>query len=87
MADRKTQVAVIRAYKVIGEIVKRLPKDLLDEQPSVDWRRLIRFRDFLAHNYDRLVLNNMRAGNFFLQEPQPHCHLLLHYKPLKKQRE
>ena len=62
MADRKTQFTVIRAYEVSGEIVKRLPKELLAEQPSVDWRRLVRFRDFLAHNYDRVVLNNVWAG-------------------------
>lgn len=62
IADAKTQFAVIRAYEVIGEIVKRLPSELLAAHPGVDWRRLIRFRDFLAHNYDRVVLNNVWAG-------------------------
>lgn len=62
LVDRKTQFAVIRAYEVVGEIIKRLPKEMLAEQPNVDWRRLVRFRDFLAHNYDRVVLNNVWAG-------------------------
>jgi uncharacterized protein with HEPN domain len=37
LGDRKTQFAVVRAYEVIGEIVKRLPEDLLARQPDVDW--------------------------------------------------
>ncbi len=62
LQDRKTQFAVVRAYEVIGEIVKRLPEDLLARQPDVDWRRLARFRDFLAHNYERVVLDNVWAA-------------------------
>ena len=37
MLDRRTQYAVVRAYEVIGEIVKRLPEDLLARQPQVQW--------------------------------------------------
>lgn len=62
LQDRKTQFAVVRAYEVIGEIVKRLPEDLLARQSDVDWRRLARFRDFLAHNYERVVLENVWAA-------------------------
>lgn len=54
--DIKTQKAVVRSYEVIGEIAKRLPQSLRDEYDSIDWRRLIGFRDFLAHNYDRIVV-------------------------------
>jgi uncharacterized protein with HEPN domain len=59
MQDRKTQYAVIRAYEVIGEIAKRLPDDLLDRQPGVAWGQIKAFRDFLAHNYDRVILANV----------------------------
>ncbi|MBZ0279146.1 MAG: DUF86 domain-containing protein [Anaerolineae bacterium] len=55
--DRKTQFAVIRAYEVIGEIVKRLPEDLLNTQPEIEWQDIKAFRDFLAHNYDRVQLD------------------------------
>lgn len=55
-ADEKTQFAVIRAYEVVGEIVKRLPAEARDNYPQVDWRTLAGFRDFLAHNYDEIVL-------------------------------
>jgi len=54
--DVLVQDAVIRRYEVIGEIVKQLPPSLLEAQPGVDWRRIKAFRDFLAHNYDRVDL-------------------------------
>jgi uncharacterized protein with HEPN domain len=56
MDDEKTQYAVIRAYEVIGEIAKRLPQPLRDTNAQVDWRKLIGFRDFLAHNYEEIIL-------------------------------
>jgi uncharacterized protein with HEPN domain len=54
--DEKTQYAVIRAYEVIGEAAKRLPTDLLAQQPAVNWQRIKGFRDFLIHNYDKIDL-------------------------------
>lgn len=62
LSDRKTLFAVIRAYEVIGEIVKRLSESLRDANPQIDWRKLMTFRDFLAHNYDRVVLENVWAA-------------------------
>ncbi|MAS38107.1 MAG: DUF86 domain-containing protein [Anaerolineaceae bacterium] len=62
LRDRKTQFAVIRAYEVIGEIIKRLPDGLLASQPQMDWRRLVRYRDFLAHNYEKIDLNYVWAA-------------------------
>jgi len=56
LQDRKTQFAVIRAYEVIGEIAKRLPAEVRDASPQIDWRRLMGFRDFLAHNYEQVIL-------------------------------
>ena len=49
--DVKTQYAVIRAYEIIGEIVKRLPADLLENYPNVEWKQIAGFRDFLIHRY------------------------------------
>ena len=62
MNDRKTQFAVIRAYEVIGEIAKRLPASLRETNPQIDWQRLMSFRDFLAHNYERVIINNLWAA-------------------------
>jgi len=57
MTDAKTRKAVIRSYEVIGEICKRLPDDLRSANPQLDWRKLIGFRDFLAHHYEEVLLN------------------------------
>jgi uncharacterized protein with HEPN domain len=54
--DEKTQMAVIRAYEVIGEIAKRLPDSLLEQQPQAEWKQVKGIRDFLAHNYDEIIL-------------------------------
>lgn len=50
------QKAVVRSYEVIGEICKRLPAELREANPQVNWRQLITFRDFLAHNYEFVAL-------------------------------
>ena len=54
--DVKTQKAVVRSYEIIGEVCKRLPATLRDDHSEIDWRKLITFRDFLAHNYDVISL-------------------------------
>ena len=57
LEDERTQDAVIRAYEVIGEIAKRLPQDVRENAPEIDWRKIIGFRDFLAHNYNEVILD------------------------------
>ena len=56
MEDDKTQYAIIRAYEVIGEAVKRIPNELLAQEPSVNWQQIKGFRDFLIHSYDKVDL-------------------------------
>lgn len=56
LLDRKTQKAVMRSYEIIGEIVKRLPAELLDTHPEVKWQKVKGFRDFLIHNYHLVTL-------------------------------
>ena len=36
LADERTQYAVMMAYARIGEIAKRLPQALLDQQPQAE---------------------------------------------------
>jgi uncharacterized protein with HEPN domain len=55
-ADYRLQDAVIRQYEVIGEIVKRLDPALLSSATGFNWSQLKGFRDFLAHNYDKIEL-------------------------------
>jgi uncharacterized protein with HEPN domain len=56
MQSELIQDAVIRNFEVIGEITKRLPDDLLEQQPQAEWKQIKGFRDILAHNYDNIVL-------------------------------
>lgn len=50
-ADRRAQHAVLRDLEVVGEAVKRLPPEVLARYPDIPWRRIMRFRDRLAHGY------------------------------------
>ncbi len=54
-----TQYAVIYAYQVIGEIAKRFPHDFRDSHSEINWRKLSSFRDFLAHNYDKIIVGSL----------------------------
>lgn len=56
MQDVRTQKAVIYSYEAIGDIAHRLPATVRASTPDINWDRLITFRDFLAHNYDAVVL-------------------------------
>jgi uncharacterized protein with HEPN domain len=46
------QDAVIRNFEIIGEIVKRIPQDILSQQPQITWRAIAGFRDVLIHDYN-----------------------------------
>ena len=39
------QDAVTRNFEIIGEVVKRIPKDLLAQQPHIPWQDIAGFRD------------------------------------------
>ncbi|MBL8134686.1 MAG: DUF86 domain-containing protein [Anaerolineae bacterium] len=56
LADVLVQYGVAFAYVNNAEIIKRIDPLVLAQLPEVNWRRLILFRDFLAHNYDRVNL-------------------------------
>lgn len=49
--DRKTRDAVVRNLEIIGEAVKRLPPEGLEDWPEVDWSGWARMRDVVAHQY------------------------------------
>jgi uncharacterized protein with HEPN domain len=46
--------ALLYRLLVIGEAVKALPPELLDQEPKVPWREIARLRDLLAHHYYRV---------------------------------
>jgi uncharacterized protein with HEPN domain len=51
VADSKTVDAVIRNFEVIGEAANRLPEEMKDQFPQIDWHRIRGFRNRIVHDY------------------------------------
>jgi len=51
MQDDKTASAVIRKFEIVGEATKRLPDELKEEHPEIQWKRMAGMRDRLIHAY------------------------------------
>jgi uncharacterized protein with HEPN domain len=51
LADGKTIDAVIRNFEIIGEAANRLTETIKDRFPSIDWHRIIGFRNRIVHDY------------------------------------
>ena len=49
--DPTVQRAVVRSIEIIGEATKRVPADIREANPDVQWRSMARMRDRLVHNY------------------------------------
>lgn len=58
-SDIRTQDAVARNFEIIGEVVKRLPDDLLATQSHISWRAIAGFRDVLIHDYATIDLDEV----------------------------
>jgi uncharacterized protein with HEPN domain len=58
-ADEKTQDAVTRNFEIIGEVVKRIPREFLNQRPEVPWQDVAGFRDVLIHDYDVVDLDEV----------------------------
>lgn len=43
--------AVARNLEIIGEAVKNIPSEILDQEPEIPWKEVARFRDLIAHYY------------------------------------
>jgi len=49
--DRKTYMAVIREFEIIGEAVKNIPDNIKTKYPDIQWRDIVDFRNLLIHQY------------------------------------
>jgi uncharacterized protein with HEPN domain len=50
-SDPTIQRAVVRSLEIIGEASKRVPADVREAHPQVEWRSMARMRDRLVHDY------------------------------------
>ncbi len=41
--------AVLRNIEIIGEATKRLPEDVRNRMPNIEWKKIAGMRDWLAH--------------------------------------
>jgi uncharacterized protein with HEPN domain len=50
-SDETLKRALERSLEIIGEAANNVTEDLLLKYPNVHWRRVVNFRNFLAHEY------------------------------------
>jgi len=50
--DRKTVYAVVRALEIISEASRRLPTDLLERHPEIDWIAVAAAGNVYRHEYE-----------------------------------
>lgn len=72
MSNGMLQRAVVRSLEIIGEAVKKIPKDLTLKYPIVEWKAMAGMRDRLIHNYFgvdyEVVFNTIKQDLPLLQE-------------------
>ena len=51
LEDEKTVDAVIRNFEIIGEAANRLPEEIKEQFPDIDWHRIRGFRNRIVHDY------------------------------------
>jgi len=49
--DSKTIDAVVRNFEIIGEAANRLPDELKDNNPAIDWHKIRGLRNRIVHGY------------------------------------
>jgi uncharacterized protein with HEPN domain len=54
LADDEKHWAVVSQLMLIGEAVRRLPTDFLDQHPTIPWHQIAGMRNRLIHHYDKI---------------------------------
>jgi uncharacterized protein with HEPN domain len=56
-ADRKTLYAVVRGLEIISEATRRLPAELRDRHPEIDWVAVTAAGNVYRHEYEGVDAN------------------------------
>jgi len=51
IGDRMRLDAIVRNFEIIGEASGKIPQDIRNKYPFIDWRKIADFRNILAHEY------------------------------------
>lgn len=51
IGDRMRLDAIVRNFEIIGEASNKIPQDIRDKYPFVEWRKIADLRNILAHEY------------------------------------
>jgi uncharacterized protein with HEPN domain len=49
--DEKALYAVIRALEIIGEAARKIPEEVRQANPEIQWREITAMRNKLTHEY------------------------------------
>ena len=76
--DTKTTFAVIRAFEIMGEAVKKIPSSIRNKYKNIPWKEIAGMRDKLIHEYfgikPRVVWKTVKQD---LPKIKPHLQTVL----------
>ncbi len=80
--DAKTAFAVVRAFEIIGEAVKKIPAGIRAKHKEIPWKEMAGMRDKLIHEYfgvkPRVVWKTIKED---LPKVKPHLQAILKSLP------